>query len=176
MPHFKQVAHINQHLVGNLGQQLLFKCAVGQQAPQRARIAGHMGAAFGAVQITSLGSGLQHELAQGHCLTDSRSKTFAAVFANKAVGVMLGRQKQKLDTAHIGGKGQGGIERLARCAAASAVTIKAEDNRVGKAKQLLYVLCRAGRAECGYGIGKAQLRQRHHVHIALGHQGVAMGA
>jgi len=31
----------------------------------------------------------------------------------------------------------------------------------------------AGCAQGGHGIGKAQLRQRHHIHVALGDQGVA---
>ena len=34
----------------------------------------------------------------------------------------------------------------------------------------------AGGAQRGHGIGKAQLGQRHHVHIAFGHQGVAVFA
>ena len=37
----------------------------------------------------------------------------------------------------------------------------------------MHVLAGAGCAQGGHGIGKAQLGQRHHVHIALAHQGVA---
>ena len=96
------------------------------------------------------------------------------MFADVAVGVMLGRQKQKLHGAHIGGKGQGSVKRLARRPAARAVAVKTEDNRFSKTKQLLYVVCRAGCAQCGHRVGKAHLRQRHHVHVAFGHQRVAM--
>ena len=96
------------------------------------------------------------------------------MFADVAVRIVLGGQKQKLDGAHIAGKGQGGVQRLARRAASGAVAVKAEDHRIGEAKQLLHMLGRAGRAQRGDGVGKAELGQRHHVHIALGDQRIAV--
>jgi hypothetical protein len=38
----------------------------------------------------------------------------------------------------------------------------------------LCTLGRAGRAQRGHGVGKAQLGQGHHVHVAFGDQGVAV--
>ena len=57
---------------------------------------------------------------------------------------------------------------------AGAVAVKAENHRVGEAKQLLHMLGSAGGAQRCHGVGKTQLGQRHHVHIAFGHQGVAV--
>ena len=162
------------HLVGNLGEQLTLERAVGQQAPQHTRIAGHVGAAFGGQHVAGFAGGFEHEAAQWHGLLDHGGKALGAVLAYVAVRVMLGWQKQKLDAAHIAGKGQGGFQRLAGGAAAGAVAVKAENHRVGEAEQLLHMLGSAGGAQRGHGIGKAQLGQRHHVHIAFGHQGVAV--
>ena len=69
--------------------------------------------------------------------------------------------------------GQGAIERLARGAAAGSVAVKAEHHGIGKTQQLLYMLGCAGGAQRGHGVGKAPLGQRHHVHVALGHQCIA---
>ena len=129
-----------------------------------------MGAALGAVQVAAIARGIDQKTAQGHGLAHIAGKGVLAVFADEAVGVVLGRQKQKLDRAHVGGQRQRGIERLARRAPARAVAVKAEHHRIGKAKQLVHMLGRAGRAQRGHGVGKAQLRQRHHVHVAFGHQ------
>ena len=85
---------------------------------------------------------------------------------------MLGRQKQKFHAAHIGGKGQGGLQRLVRRAPPRRVTIEAEHHRVGETEQLLHMVCGTRRAQRRDRVGKAQLRQRHHVHIAFGHQRV----
>ena len=54
-----------------------------------------------------------------------------------------------------------------------AVSVKAENHRVGKAKQFLHVVGGAGRAQRRRRIGKTELGQRHHVHAALGDQRVA---
>ena len=69
---------------------------------------------------------------------------------------------------------QGSLQRLVGGAAAGGIAIEAEDDAIGKAKQFAYVLGRAGRAQCRHRVGKAHLRQRHHVHIAFGHQGKTM--
>ena len=89
------------------------------------------------------------------------------------VRVMLGWQEQKFHAAHIGGKGQGGLQGLVRRAPPGRVAIKAEHHRVGEAEQLLHMVRRARRAQGRDRVGKAELRQRHHIHIAFGHQRVA---
>ena len=76
---------------------------------------------------------------------------------DEAVGVVLLRQKKELDAAHIGGIGQGGVQRLTRRAAARAVTVKTEHHRVGKPEQFVHVVGRAGSAQRRHRVGKAQL-------------------
>ena len=112
--------------------------------------------------------------AQWRGLADVVGKGVFAIGADKAVGVVLGGQKQKLDAAHVGGKGQGAIQRLAGGAAAGGIAVKAEDHRIGEPEQLLHMFVGAGRAERGHRVGEAQLGQRHHVHIALGDQRIAV--
>ena len=90
--------------------------------------------------------------------------------ADVAVRVMLGRQEQELDAARIRGIGQGGDQRLVRGAASGVVAIETEHHLIGIAEQLVHMIGCAGRAQCGHGIRKTQLGQRHHVHIAFGHQ------
>ena len=132
-----------------------------------------MGAAFGGVKVAVFSGGFEHELAQRHRFTDADSKAFMAMLADIAVGVVLCGQKQKFDGAHVGRKGQGSVQRLARSAPACAVAIKTKNHRVGKAKQLLHMLCSARCTQRGYRVGKAKLRQSHHVHVAFGDQCVA---
>ena len=176
LPQLQQVAAVDHHLVGDLGQQLRPQSAFGQQAPQRACVAGHVSASFGGVQVAAVGGGFQHEAAQRHGFLDAIGKAFLAVFADVAVGVVLARQEQKFDSAHVGGKGQGGVQGLAGRAPPGVVAVKAEHHRFGEAKQLLHMLGRAGGAQRGHRVGKPQLRQRHHVHVALGDQRVAVFA
>ena len=90
--------------------------------------------------------------------------------ADIAVRIMLGRQEQELDAARIRGIGQGGDQRLVRGAASGVVAIETEHHLVGIAEQLVHMVRSAGRAQRGHGIGKTQLGQRHHIHIAFGHQ------
>ena len=101
-------------------------------------------------------------------------KGFGAVAANKTVGIVLGRQKEELDAARVAGVGQGGLQRLVRSPAARAVAVKTEDHVLGEAKQFMDVLGRAGRAQRGHSVAKSQLCQGYHVHIAFGHQHIAL--
>ena len=96
--------------------------------------------------------------------------------ADIAVRIVFLRQKQKFDAAHVAGVGQRTVERFARRAPPGAVAVKAEDHRVGKPKEFLHMVGRAGSAQSGYRIGKTELGQGHHVHIALGDQCVALVA
>ncbi len=93
--------------------------------------------------------------------------------ADKTVRVVFFGQKQKLNAAHIAGVGQSAVQGFARRTPACAVAVKAEHHCVGKAEKLLHMVWRAGGAQGRYRIGKSQLRQGHHVHIALGHQHIA---
>ena len=158
---------------GQLTDQLALERAIGQGAPQRAGLAGHAGAAFGGGQVAVGAGRVDQKTRQGHGFFHRLGKGFAAVGADEAVGVVLGGQEQEFDAARVGGQGQGGIQRLAGGAAAGAVAVEAEDHLVGEAEQLLHVVGRAGRAQRGHGVGKAQLGQGDHVHVALGDQGVA---
>ena len=103
-------------------------------------------------------------------------KRLGSVGADEAVGVVLRRQEQKLDAAGVLRKRQGGQHGFACRPAASRITVEAEHHRIGKPEQFLHMVCRAGRAQRGHRVGKAQLGQCHHVHVALGHQGITGGA
>ena len=155
---------------GQFGQQLALQYAIGQRLPQQARVAGHVGAALGRGQVALLAGRLHQKGAQRQRSVHQGCKCLGAVRAHKAVGVVLGRQKQKLDAARVGGVRQRVVQRLARCAPAGAVAVKAEHHRVGEAQQFAQVLGRARRAQRGHRVRKTQLRQRHHVHVALGDQ------
>ncbi|MPM75752.1 hypothetical protein SDC9_122746 [bioreactor metagenome] len=97
-----------------------------------------------------------------------------AVFAHKAVGVVLAGKEQKFHAARVAGIGQGAVQRLAGRAASGGVAVEAEHHCLGEAEQLVYMIGRAGRAQRGHGVAKTELGERHHVHIALGDQGVAV--
>ena len=64
LPEPQQLAAVNQHLVRNLGQQLALERAFGQPAPERPGVAGHVGAAFGGIQIAALGRCFEQEPAE----------------------------------------------------------------------------------------------------------------
>ena len=132
--------------------------------------------AFGAVQIATLAGRFHQKPRQRRGLGHGLSEGLAAMGADKTVRVMLFGQKQEFDTAHIGGIGQRTVEGFARGPAPGAVAIKTENHRVGKAKQLLHMVGRAGGTQRGDGVGKTELGQRHHVHIPLGDQRIALVA
>ena len=159
--------------LGQLAQQLAAQHAVGQGRPQGAGVAGHVGAALGGGQVAAVAGCFDQEAAQRHGLGNAAGEGVGAVLAHIAVGVVLGWQKQEFDAARISGVGQGTIERLACRAAPGSVAVKAEHHGIGKTQQLLHMLGCAGSAQRGHGVGKAQLRQGHHVHVALGHQRIA---
>ena len=172
-PQFFQACGFQLDQLGQFRQQLLLERTIGQQLPQGPGLARQAGAALGGLQVAVGAGRFDQKARQRHGLLDLLGKSFLSEFAHIAVGVVFGGQKQELDAAHIGGVGQGTVECLAGGAAACAVAVKAEDHRVGEAKQLLHMLGRAGRAQRGHGVGKAQLGQGHHVHVALGHQRIA---
>jgi hypothetical protein len=89
---------------------------------------------------------------------------------------VLGRQEQEADGLVVRHVRQAGFQRAARGAAASGVTVEREDHGVGLAQQLLHMNWRAGRAKRGDGIGKPELGQRDHIHVAFYHQHVAIFA
>ena len=126
-----------------------------------------MGATFGRGQIALVAGCLHQKSAQRQRLGHLARKGFGAMRAHKAVGIVLGRQKKEFDAARVGGVRQRVVQCLARGAPAGTVAVKAEHHRVGEAEQLAQVLGRAGGAQRGDRIGKAQLRQRHHIHVAL---------
>ena len=86
---------------------------------------------------------------------------------------MFGGQEQKLHAAHVGGKGQGHVQGLARCAPTGGIAVKAEHHGIAETKQFLHMFGGAGGAQGGHGMAKAPLGQGHHVHIAFGHQHIA---
>ena len=100
-------------------------------------------------------------------------KRVRTVLADEAVRVVLSGEEQKLDAARVGRMGQGAVQRLAGRTPPGAVAVKTEHHRVGKPQQLLHMLGRTRSAQRGHRVRKAQLRQRHHVHVALGDECVA---
>ena len=158
----------------DLAQQLLRQRARRQQLPQRPGVGGEVRAALGCRQVAPFGRRVQQKARQRRGLFHRLAEGLGALGADEAVGVVLGRQEQEFDGAHVGGEGQGGFQRLAGGAAPCGVAVEAEHHLLGEAEQLLHMLRRAGRAQRGHGVGEAQLRQGDHVHVALGHQGVAV--
>ena len=161
------------HQVGNLAQHLPLEGAFGQRAPERPRIARQVRPTLGTGQVATFACNLEEESAQWRRFIDETRKRLGAVLANETVRVVLGWQEKELDAAHVGGIRQGAIERLARGTPTGGVAVEAEHHGIGEAEQLLHMLRRAGRAQRGHRIRKTQLRQRHHVHIALGNQCIA---
>ena len=98
------------------------------------------------------------------------AKSISAVFAHKAIGVVLGGQKEKLHHPRIAGKRQHRKQGAAGGFLPRLVAIKAKNDLIAEAKQLLHMLGRASGAQGGHGIAYAVLRQRHHIHIAFGDQ------
>ena len=126
------------------------------------------------MQVAAFLGCLDYEAAQRHGLLDLVGKCFAAVGADVAVGVVLGRQEQEFDVAGVRGIRQGSFQGLACGAAAGGIAIEAEHHLVGEPEQLVHMLGGAGRAQRGHGIGKTELGQRHHIHIAFGDQRVTV--
>ena len=172
-PQAFELSGVKRDLLGQFGQQLLLERTVWQQLPQWAGLAGQAGTPLGGVQVAVCTGRFDQKARQRHGLLDLLCKGVLAEFAHVAVWVVFGWQEQELDAARVGRVRQGAVERLARGAATSAVAVKAEDHRVGEAKQLLHMVRRAGGAQRGDRVGKAQLGQRHHVHVAFGDQHVA---
>ena len=108
-PQRAQLSAVELHQAGNFCQQLKFERAIGQLSPQRLGVARHVGAALGGAQVAAFLCGLHQKSAQRSGLGYVVGERLFAVCANEAVGVMLGRQEQELDAAHIGGKGQGTV-------------------------------------------------------------------
>ncbi len=141
--------------------------------PERLRLRGHARAALGGLEVAVAGRGLLQEAAQRHRLLDALREGVRAMGADEAVGIMLGRQEQELDRAGVAGPGQGGLERLARGAPSRVVAVEAEHHRIGETEQQPQMVGGAGRAQGGDRLREAELGQRDHVHIALGHQAIA---
>ena len=72
-----------------------------------------MGTALGLAQVAALAGRFYEKAAQRCGIAYIAGEGFGAELADKAVRVMLGWQKQKLDGASVRGQGQGGIERRA---------------------------------------------------------------
>ena len=171
-----------QHLDGHaaeLGQglhHLLSQQPIGQQFDQRPGLREHARTPLGGGQIAVRAS-LRDQLGrQRHGLGHLALEGLGALFADEGVRVVLSRQEQEADAAQIARMGQCGLERATGSPAPGGISIEAENHRFGETKQLGHMLGRAGRPECGHRIGVAPLRQRHHVHIPLDHQGIALGA
>ena len=113
---------------------------------------------------------------QRHGLGHGGVEGLGAEFTDVGIGVVLGGQEQEAHAAGVGGVRERGFQRPAGGTAAGGVAVEAEHHRVGEAEQLAHMLVGAGRAQRGHGVGEAPLRQRHHVHVALDHQRIALGA
>ena len=141
--------------------------------PQRAGVAGHVGPAFGLAQVAALAGRLHQKAAQWHSVGHEAGEVVLAIGADETVRVVLGGQEEELEAARVAGQGQGSVQRLAGGAPAGGVAVEAETHVVGETHQLLHVVLGAGRAQRSHGVGQAVLGQRHHIHVALGDQGVA---
>ena len=86
---------------------------------------------------------------------------------------MFGRQVQKAHGAGVARKRQARLHRALRGTPAGRVAVKAEDDRIGEAEQLLHVVGGARRAQRGHCVREAGLGQRDHVHVAFDDEGVA---
>ena len=173
LPELTQFARRQLHQVGQLAQQLALEGAVGQCLPQRAGVAGHVGAALGLAQVAAFAGRLHQKTAQRHGVGHEAGEIVLAIGADEAVRVVLGGQEQELEAARVAGQGQGSVQRLAGGAPAGGVAVEAEHHVVGETHQFLHMVLGAGGAQRGHGVGQAVLGQGHHVHVAFGDQCVA---
>ena len=140
---------------------------------QRFGVEQGLGTPFRLLQLLAGGNFVQQELRQRQSPVDLLGKSIGAAFADKAVGVVLGRQKQETHTAIVGRMRQTGVQRAPRGLAPGRVAIETEHHRIGLAKQLLHVNRGTSRAQGRHSVRKTELRQRHHVHITFDHQRIA---
>ena len=96
-------------------------------------------------------------------------KTFPAVFAHIAVGVVAFGQEEKVQRFAVFQLGQGVFQCAPGGFAAGRVAVEAEIDAVGLAHQDFNVLGGGGGAQCGHAVADAELRQRYYVHIAFHH-------
>ena len=179
LPELLQVAHLQRGQVGQLVQQLALQRPIRQRLPQRARLRGGARAALGGGEVAAVGGHLQHEAAQRRGLRQRRGERLGAVGADVAVRVVLRRQEQEAKAPRVAGPRQCGGERPLRRAPPGRIAVEGEHHVVGEAQELAHVLRRAGGAQRRHRVAEAQLRQRHHVHVAFHHQraaGLADGA
>ena len=154
-------------------QHLPLQGAFGQGAPQGECLVGKAGPTLGCIHLAALLREVEHLPRQGHGATHCLLKGWRAVFPDEAVGVVLGGQEKEADAARIAGVGQTSLECPCRSLAAGGVAIEAEHDAVSEAHQLADMVFGARRAQGGHRMSQAPLGQRHHVHVALHHQGIA---
>ena len=86
-----QVLGVEIGELGQLTQELAFKGAVGQCAPQRASLSGHASAPFGGAQVAIGTGGIQQKLLSGLGVFHALGKSLGAMGTDEAVGIVFGR-------------------------------------------------------------------------------------
>ena len=155
------------HQLGHFPFDLHAQRALGDRCQQRLGLVQTTGAPFGLGHVVTRRQFVQQEARQRHGVAQTRAERFGAQFAHIRIGIMLRRQEEEADRDVIPKHRQTGLQRAPRGAPAGLVAIKAEDDLVAGAQELLDVIRRGGGAERGNGIGNALLRQADHVHVAL---------
>jgi hypothetical protein len=89
---------------------------------------------------------------------------------------VLGRQEQEAHAAQVGGMRQRRLERAAGGAAAGGVAVEAEDHASVKRNSFCTWSAVQAVPSVATALPKPVLRQRHHVHVALDDQRVALVA
>jgi hypothetical protein len=144
------VAAADHPAVGNFGNQL--EASVhrpGQQAPERAGIAGHVGAALGGVQVAAVSLAASSMKRLGNFLLaffDAIGKeTFLAMFADVAVRVDVRSAEQNLTVRTSVAKN--GAASSAGCATTGVVAVKLNTTDSVKQKRFTHMLGHCGQCQ-----------------------------
>ena len=155
-----------RHVHENLGAQR----NVGHLQHQRLQLGLHACTPLRGGDVAPAGQLLEQEGRQRQRIAHQRLESLQPFLAHEAVGVVLGRQEQKIQLLGVGQHRQCVLQRTPCRTATGAVTVEGKDDAVGLAQQLGDVHGRRGRTQRGHGIGAAVLVQHHHVHVPFHHQ------
>src|SRR5699024_10818301 len=104
---------------------------------------------------------------QGFSIVHTSTKCLHTKFAYIRIRIVLIWQKQKSDRYVVTQHWQTSVESPPRRTPARLVTVKAKNNTLAGAHQLLNVHIRGGGTKCRDGVIQAVLRERNNVHIPL---------
>ena len=141
----------------------------------RLRSGEEAGASLGIVEVMLRPEFGDQELRQRRRFTHQLLESLLAVLADVAVRIVFLGQEKETDRLGVGRKRQADLQRTPGSLAPGIVAVVREHQFVGEAQQLGNMRRRGRRAQGRHRVADAELRERHHVHVALYHQHAAGG-